>query len=520
VDGKELGHKFMTNTAFDFIVVGTGSAGCAVAAGLADARLGTVCALEAGCSDDSLLVRTPFALMFMVGSRKRDWRRTTTPQSELGGRVLAVPRGRMIGGSGSINSMIWFRGRMDDFDHWGVDGWSSAEVTPAFEEIESRMIPRRLPYPHPLAERFARSLDSDGQTPPSPEREGAGIFQVNMRGSRRWSPSDAFLRPAEATGQLTVTTDSQVAKILFKDGRAVGVDLIGGRRISARKGVVLSAGAIESPAILMRSGIGPAQQLKSLGISVVKDAPEVGQNLHDHPSIGVHHAGPRSGYGLTLEQLPAWAIAPFSYLLADKGPFASNIVEAGAFFNARGTGDPPDVQVHFIPYMMGWRGRTRVLGSGYFADVGVCRPKSRGRLRLVSADADAAPEIDLGLLSHPDDLATLVAGFKRLRKILESSPFGSRRAPEAYPAGEVSTDEEIVCHIRDRLGTAYHPVGTLRMGSDNAPVSPRLRVKGIAGLWVADASVMPKVTSANTNAPSIMIGHRAAQMITEDFREA
>jgi len=510
----------MTNTSFDFIVVGAGSAGCAVAAGLADARLGTVCALEAGCSDDSPLVKTPFALMFMMGSRKRDWRRTTTPQSELGGRVLAVPRGRMIGGSGSINSMVWFRGRMDDFDNWGVDGWSSVEVTPAFEEIESRMMPRRLPHPHPLAECFARSLDSDGQAPPSPEREGAGIFQVNMRGSRRWSPADAFLRPAQATGQLTVTTDSQVAKILFKDGRAVGVDLIGGRRISARKGVVLSAGAIESPAILMRSGIGPAQELKSLGISVVKDSSEVGQNLHDHPAIGVHHAGPRSGYGLTLGQLPAWAIAPFSYLLADKGPLASNIVEAGAFLNARGTGDPPDVQVHFIPYMMGWRGRTRVLGSGYFADVAVCRPKSRGRLRLVSTDADAAPEIDLGLLSHPDDLATLEAGFKRLRKILETAPFGSRRAPEAYPAGKVSTDEEIERHIRDRLGTAYHPVGTLRMGNDNAPVSPRLQVKGIAGLWVADASVMPKVTSANTNAPSIMIGHRAAQIIAENFREA
>lgn len=507
----------MTNSSFDFVVVGAGSAGCAVAAGLVEAGLGTVCALEAGCSDDSLMVKTPFALMFMMGSRKWDWRRTTTPQPGLGGRVLAVPRGRMIGGSGSINSMVWFRGRREDFDRWDVDGWSWNDVAPAFDEVEARMRPRRLPYPHPLAERFARALGSDGKTPPSPEREGAGVFRVNMRGHRRWSPADAFLRPAEAAGRLTVTSHSQVDRVLFDDGRASGVALAGGRRIDARKGVILSAGAIESPAILMRSGIGPGQELASLGIRMVRDAPGVGRNLHDHPVIGVHHAGANSGYGLTLAQMPAWAKAPFSYLFANKGPFASNFVEAGAFFNARGDGDSPDVQVHFIPYMMGWRGRPLVWGSGYYADVGVCRPKSRGRLRLVSADATAAPEIDLGLLSHSDDLATLIAGFRRLREIMEAAPFGSLRAPEAFPARGVSNDEQIERHIRDRLATAYHPVGTLRMGAGDAPVSPQLQVKGVEGLWVADASVMPRVTSANTNAPSVMIGHRAARFISQDL---
>jgi choline dehydrogenase len=507
----------MRHSNFDFIVVGAGSAGCAVAAGLIEAELGTVCAIEAGCSDQSPMVRTPFALMFMMGSRKRDWCRTTTPQPGLGGRILPVPRGRMLGGSGSINSMVWFRGRMDDFDHWGVDGWSSTDVVQAFEDVESRIAPQRLPHPHPLAECFAHALDSDGQLPPSPEYEGAGVFQVNMRGSRRWSPVDAFLRPSESSGRLTVATNSQVARILFTDGQATGVELSDGQRITALKGVVLSAGAIESPTILMRSGIGPAEELKSLGINVVKDAPEVGQNLHDHPAIGLHHAGPNSGYGLTLAQLPAWAMAPLSYLLAGKGPFASNIVEAGAFFNSNGKSDKPDVQVHFIPYMMGWRGRTRVWGSGYFADVGVCRPKSRGQLRLVSANVETAPEIDLGLLNHPDDLATLVAGFKRLREILAAAPFGSRRAPEAYPADAVTTDKQIEQYIRNRLGTAYHPVGTLRMGVNDAPVSPRLQVKGVDQLWAADASVMPNVTSANTNAPSIMIGLRAARMIAEDI---
>lgn len=506
----------MTKNRFDFIVVGAGSSGCAVTAGLVEAGIGTVCTLEAGCSDKSPIVKTPFALMFMMGSRKRDWRYKTAAQSELGNRVLAVPRGKMVGGSGSINSMVWFRGRMDDFDGWGVEGWSATDVLPAFEQIESRMMPQRLAGPHPLAERFACSLKSDGHTPPSPEYEGAGVFNVNIRDGRRWSPADAFLHPAKASGNLTVTTESRVATILFKDKCAEGVELVNGERIYARKGIVMSAGAIESPALLMRSGIGPANQLKSLGINLIKDAPEVGLNLHDHPVIGVHHAGPASGYGLTLAQLPAWMISPLTYLLLKRGRLASNLVEAGAFFNARETEDRPDVQVHFIPYMMGWQGKACVWGSGYYADVGVCRPKSRGSLRLVSADVNVAPQIDLGLLDHPDDLATLVAGFKRLRKIMKEASFGSRSAPEMFPGNNVTSDAQIEQHIRDRLSTAYHPVGTLRMGTDKAPVSARLRLNGVDGLWVADASVMPGVTSANTNAPSIMIGHRAAQFIAED----
>ncbi len=507
----------MRESTADFIVVGAGSAGCAVTAGLIEANAGTVCTLEAGGADRSALIKTPFALMFMMGSRNRDWRFETTPQSALGDRVLAIPRGKMIGGSGSINSMVWFRGRMDDFDNWDVHGWSSADVLPAFEHIESRMHPKRLAQPHPLAEGFARALNSDGQTPPSPEYEGAGVFNVNIQNGQRRSPADAFLHPAKASGKLTVRTDSRVAKMLFKDKRAMGVELLSGQQLFARKGVVLSAGSIESPALLMRSGVGPAAHLKSLGIPVIKDAPEVGQNLHDHPVVGVHHAGPSSGYGLTLAQLPAWFIAPLTYLISKKGRLASNLVEAGAFFNARETSTKPDVQVHFIPYMMGWQGKTRVWGSGYFADVGVCRPKSRGSLQLRSADANVKPAIDFGLLNHPDDLTTLIAGFKRLRNILKDAPLGTRHAPEVFPAKNVLTDEQIEQHIRNRLSTAYHPVGTLRMGEGTAPVSPRLRCKGIDGLWVADASVMPSVTSANTNAPSIMIGHRAAQFIAQDY---
>ncbi len=498
---------------FDYIIVGGGSAGCATAGGLVESDTGTVAVLEAGPSDASPMVRTPFALMFMMGSTKRDWGLESSPQEALGGRCVTVPRGKMIGGSGSINSMVWFRGRMDDFDRWNVPGWSAADVSPVFDKVEALMRPKRLPHPHPLAERFARVFSEHGELPPTPERESSGIFHTNMRGSRRWSPADAFLNPAKSSGRLTVKTRKQVARILFEGQRAIAVELIDGSKISARKGIVLCAGALESPAILMRSGIGPAKDLYPLGIDILMDAPQVGQNLHDHPAVGLHHAGPNSGYGLTLRQLPMWLLAPFAFMLSGKGPFASNIVEAGAFFNARGENGPPDVQVHFIPYMMGWKGRNPVIGSGYFADVNVLQPKSRGTLKLLSADPASAPRIDLGVLSDPEDMNTLVAAFKRLREILDIAPFSEMRAPEVYPAQNAVTDEQIRAYIRETAGTSYHPVGTLRMGEGEAPVSPQLRLKGMENLWIADASVMPRITSANINAPCIMIGYRAGKII-------
>lgn len=423
----------------------------------------------------------------------------------------------MLGGSGSINSMVWFRGRLDDFDQWNVKGWTSSEVSTAFEEIESTMTPNRLAHPHVLSERFATVLSGGDHHTLSPERESAGIFHVNMRDGKRWSPADGFLHPGKNNKSLTVRTHSLVNKILFTGNQASGVELADGHVIKANKGVVLSAGAIASPCILMRSGVGPEAVLKPLGIDVRLNSHGVGKNLHDHPAIGIHHAGPNSGYGLTFRQLPNWALAPFNYLFRKQGAFASNIVEAGAFFNATGESTIPDVQTHFMPYMMGWNGRTRTWGAGYYADVGICRPKSRGSLTLKSAHPLSQPDIDIGLLEHPDDLATLIAGFKRLRQLLADAPLGSRRAPEAYPADRVKTDDQIEQHIRDRLHTAYHPVGTLRMGDDaESPVSCTLRVKGTDKLWAADASIMPSVTSANTNAPSIMIGHRAAQLIAED----
>ncbi|MEM7472506.1 MAG: GMC family oxidoreductase N-terminal domain-containing protein [Pseudomonadota bacterium] len=505
---------------FDFVVIGAGSAGCAAAGGLAEANIGTVAILEAGPSDAVPQVKIPFGLLFTMGSG-RDWNFKSAPQGDAVGRALKVNRGRMLGGSSSINSMVWFRGRADDFDGWRLPGWSWSEVAPAFDEIEARIEPARLPDPHGLSEAFGRSLGSNGQAPPTPERESAGVFHTNMRNGRRWSAADAFLRPALKTQRLQVVTGANVDRVETVEGKVRHIHLTDGRRITARRGIVLSAGSIGSPAILMRSGLGPVDHLRKLGIEVQADLTGIGQNLHDHPAIGVHHAGPNSGYGLTGSQALAWGLSPLHWLLRRKGRLTSNFVEAGAFFRAAPVGPDgdarPDVQTHFIPYMMGYQGKAITHGSGYFADICVCRPSSRGALTLASKAPQDAPQIDLGVFSDPTDLDILVAGLKRLRAILASAPFEQMQAPEVFPADTAQTDAEIADYIRARCGTAYHPVGTVRMGGDEAPLTPDLRLRGVDGLWVADASVMPQITSANTNAPSMMIGHRAAAMIVDRF---
>jgi choline dehydrogenase len=501
---------------FDYVVIGAGSAGCAVAAGLADVKNETVCVLEAGLSDAVAQVKVPFGLLYTMGSR-RDWKFESSVQEQAANRILRVNRGRMLGGSSSINSMVWFRGRQDDFDNWNLPGWAWNDVALDFEEIEAIIQPRRLPDPHDISEAFGLTLGSNGLAPPTPERQSAGVFHTNMRNGRRWSAADAFLRPAQKTGRCEVLTNANVDRIVFENRRAKQVLLVDGRAITARRGIVLSAGSIGSPAILMRSGIGPAKHLNDLGIDVLIDAPGVGANLHDHPTVGVHHKGRNSGYGLTLNQALAWAVSPFHWLLNRKGRLTSNFVEAGAFFRAAPIGPDgdarPDVQTHFIPYMMGYEGKSITSGSGFFADVGVCRPLSRGSLELASKEPHMPPQIDLGILSNPADVAILVAGLKKLRKILANAPFGAMAAPEVFPAQSVVSDDEIENYVRTRCGTAYHPVGTLAMGQDAQPVAPDLKLKHVDGLWVADASIMPQITSANTNAPSIMIGHRAAKLI-------
>ena len=492
---------------YDFVVVGAGSAGCAVAGGLAEAGAGTIAVVEAGQSDAHPFIKMPFGLIWLMGS-KRDWRFKSAPQKALGGRQINIPRGKMVGGSGSINSMVWFRGRQDDFDAWNVPGWAWKDVAPAFAEVEARLTPATLADPHPSVRKLGRLFGANTETNPTPERESGGVFRFNMRRNKRWSAADAFLRPALDKG-ITLVTGKEVARLGFEGKTAKHVIFADGSKINARRGVVLSAGAIGSPAILLQSGVGPAEDLRAQKIDVVLDAPNIGANLHDHPGAGLHFEGKGAGYGLSWGQAAAWAMAPFNYLLRRKGPLASPTVEGGLFFNAAGTDSRPDVQSHFIPFFMNWKGSRYVKGEGFFADVCVCRPKSRGALRLT----DNGVSIDFNLLSDPDDLDTMVAGIKRLRALLAAAGL---HATEGHPGAECTSDDDLRAYILSHCGTAYHPVGTVGMGDEKAPLSPRLAVRGLDNLWVADASVMPSITSANTNAPSMMIGHRAAQMILKD----
>ena len=493
----------------DFIVVGAGSAGCAVAAALSAREAGSVLVVEAGGADRSPLIKTPFGLTWLMGS-KRDWSFRSAPQSGLGGRRISIPRGRMVGGSGSINSMVWFRGRQDDFDRWAVPGWSWSNVAPHFETVEAALTPGPQIAPHPLTQQVYRMTGANTDSVPTPERESAGALHFNMRGGRRWSAADGLLRPAMKTGRVRLETTCEVNRLIFKGDQAIGIELIDGSQLTAAKGVILSAGAIGSPSILLRSGYGPAEDLRKLGLPLRQDTPGVGGNLQDHPGVGLHFRG--GGYGLAPAQALTWALAPFQYALMRTGPFGSPTVEGGAFFDSTGTGKTPDVQSHVIPFMLGWTGSRVTWGAGFFADVCVCRPLSRGRLRLTSSDPRAAPDIDLGLLTNPQDLDTLTAGAERLRAMIERADLPGT---EAFPGPNVS-GTALRDHIRAHCGTAYHPAGTVRMGADaDAPLTPQLAVRGVTGLWTADASVMPALTSANTNAPSMMIGTYAGHLIAD-----
>ena len=498
---------------WDFIVIGAGSAGCAVAHGLVTRQAGRVLVLEAGPDDSSPLVRMPFGLVWMIGRGRRDWRFQSTPQAGLGGRRIAIPRGRMLGGSGSINSMVWFRGRGADFDDWRLPGWSWAEVAPAFDAIEAAVQPRRLTGAHPLTESLTSMFPAgDPRRIPHPDRESAGVFAFNLHAGRRWSAADAFLRPALAQG-ATLRTGAQVTRLVLRGDRACGVELSDGAHLMANRGVILSAGAIGSPAILLASGLGPAGDLRAAGMDPILDLAGIGANLHDHPGAGLHFQGPGSGYGLVPRLAHRWAMAPWQWLVAGTGIFASPTVEGGGFFAAHGNGGEPDIQSHFIPFRLPHDGRRYALAQGYFADACLCRPRSRGALRL----GRGGLEIDLGLFADETDLDTLTAGWLRLRDLLQRTDFGPRRAPEVGPGRRITDPEAARDHLRAHAATAYHPVGTLRMGTDtDAPVTARLALRGMRALWVADASIMPAVTSANTNAPSMMIGYRAGEMIATD----
>ncbi|MEM9489636.1 MAG: GMC family oxidoreductase N-terminal domain-containing protein [Myxococcota bacterium] len=522
----------MSTQIHDFIIVGAGSAGCALAHRLSSDRQTSVLVLEAGGSERTPDVIIPAAFSKLFRS-ERDWNYSSDPEPHLDRRSLYIPRGKMLGGCSSMNAMIYIRGRRHDYDHWkeqGCDGWGYDQVLPLFKRSEDNERgadafhgvggPLRVSNardPRPLSAVFiegaaaagiARNQDFNG-----PSQDGAGYYQVTQHRGRRWSTASAFLRPAMRRRNLTVLTRAMAARVVLDSGRAVGVQYVKGNQVHiarARREVILASGAIGSPQLLMLSGIGPADHLRAVGVPVAVDLPAVGDNLQDHPYVSQVWESKR-GDTLADAESPRNVLA---FLTARRGPLTSNVAESGAFVHSKPGLPAADIQYHFVPGYFVDHGFDQHPGHTFTMGTTLIAPESRGRLRLRSADPWARPSIVGNHLSTQSDMDAMIRGIEIGRSIAATRPFEPFRGAELFPGPGVKSRSELEAFVRRATELLYHPSGTCRMGADEGSVvDPQLRVRGVDNLRVADASIMPVVIGGNTNAPSIMIGERAGDLL-------
>ncbi|TIM07941.1 MAG: choline dehydrogenase [Mesorhizobium sp.] len=522
----------------DFVIIGAGSAGSAMAYRLSEDGKYSVIVIEFGGSDIGPLIQMPSALSIPLNMSLYDWGFASEPEPHLGGRVLATPRGKVIGGSSSINGMVYVRGHARDFDHWaeqGAAGWGFADVLPYFKRMEDAnggengwrghggpLTVQRGSRTNPLYGAFVEAGRQAGfeltDDYNGAKQEGFGPMEQTIRGGRRWSAASAYLRPALRRKNVSLVKGF-ARRVIIENQRATGVEIEVRRRIQvikARREVIVAASSINSPKILMLSGIGPAQHLREYGIPVIADRPGVGRNLQDHMELYIQQ---ESTQPITLNSV----LNPFSkaligaqWLFFKSGLGATNHFEAAAFVRSRAGVDYPDIQYHFIPAAVRYDGKAAAKAHGFQAHVGPMRSKSRGSVTLRSPDPGSKPVIRFNYMSHPDDWTEFRHCIRLTREILGQSAFDPYRGKEISPGSQVQSDDDLDAFIRDHAESAYHPCGTCKMGRKDDPMSvvdPECRVIGVEGLRIADSSIFPRVTNGNLNAPSIMTGEKAADHI-------
>ncbi|MFN3144041.1 MAG: choline dehydrogenase [Paracoccaceae bacterium] len=525
----------------DFVIVGAGSAGSAMAWRLAEAG-SSVLVIEYGGTDAGPLIQMPGALSYPMNMKRYDWGYWSEPEPHLGGRRLACPRGKVIGGSSSINGMVYVRGHARDFDTWaemGADGWAYADVLPYYKRMECwhdgghggdpdwrggdgpLHVSRGL-RDNPLTRAFVEAGRQAGYPVTDDyngrQQEGFGPFEATIWKGQRWSAANAYLKPARRTGRCEVVR-GLARRVVIEDGRATGVEIARGggtEVVRARREVILAASAINSPKLLMLSGIGPGAHLAEHGIPVLADRVGVGQNLQDHLEMYVQMAATQPVSLYRYWNLPGKAYVGARWLFTRTGPGASNQFESTGFIRSRAGVEYPDIQFHFLPLAVRYDGQAAAEGHGFQAHVGPMRSKSRGAVTLRSADPAEAPVIRFNYMSHPDDWEEFRTCIRLTREIFAQDAFAPYRGHEIQPGAAVQTDAELDEAIREHAESAYHPCGTARMGRRDDPmavVDPECRVIGVDGLRLADSSVFPQITNGNLNAPSIMVGEKAADHI-------
>ncbi|MBL0393480.1 choline dehydrogenase [Ramlibacter monticola] len=523
----------------DYVIVGGGSAGCVLAARLSEDPAVQVALLEAGPADRNVLLHCPAGLAVLALTGQANWKFETVPQRGLDGRRGYVPRGKVLGGSSSINAMIYTRGHPADYDAWAAEGnagWGWEDVLPFFKRAEHNergadafhgtggpLNVMDLRSPHRFGPVFVEAAkqagypqtrDFNGATP-----DGVGLYQVTHRNGERCSAAKAYLTPNLQRPNLHILTGAQATRVLLEGRRAVGVRYRQDgqdQEVRARREVVLSAGALLSPQLLMLSGIGPGGHLREHGIPVLHDLPGVGRNLHDHVDVVQVVDAPHLTdlLGVSMAGVANAVKGILEWRRERRGLLTTNFAEAGGFIRSSPEEALPDLQLHFVIGKLVNHGRRIVPGHGYSCHVCLLRPRSRGALTLASADPFAPPRIDPDFLGDPDDLRRLVLGFRAMRRILEQPALAGYRGRELAASAAARDDAAIAAFIRGHADTIYHPVGTCRMGSGSLDVvDAQLRVHGIEGLRVADASIMPRIVGGNTNAPAIMIGEKAADLL-------